>query len=177
MSAMFLCLWPSAESWAETATPEICLPESVLAQFHMSFKKVGEGNYRKLGFRIYHASLWAPDGVWNPAKPYALKLQYARSLSRETLVDSVMGDIRDQGVADDGTLARWADILSASLPDVEEDDTMTGLAIPGKKSLLFYNGKKIASIDDQAFSDAFFNIWLGNNANESLRKELFGQPE
>jgi hypothetical protein len=33
---------------------------------------------------------------------------------------------------------------------------------------------KIASIDDQAFSDAFFAVWLGKHADETLRKKLLG---
>ena len=164
-------------SHAEETPSENTLPESVRAQVHVPLKQVGEGNYRKLGFKIYHVSLWAPEGIWDNSKPYALELEYARSLSKETLVDAVMDDIRDQGIADDKTLALWQDVLNASLPAVEENDAIIGLAIPGKKSLLFYNGKAITSIDDQTFSQAFFNIWLGQTANESLRKKLLGQTD
>jgi hypothetical protein len=153
------------------------LPENVRTQVHVPLKQVGEGNYRKFGFKIYHATLWAPDGAWDATKPYALKLEYARSLSKDTLLDAVMDDIREENVTDDKTLARWHDVLNASLPAVEEDDTIIGLAVPGKKSLLFYNGKNIASIEDKALSNAFFNIWLGATANENLRKKLLGQPE
>ncbi len=55
--------------------------------------------------------------------------------------------------------------------------TIIGLAMPGKHSLLFFNGKQTASIDDAAFSKAFFNIWLGDGADEDLRANLMGKGE
>ena len=119
-------------------------------------------------------SAWTANGAWNPQKPYALQLRYTRDVSRDTLVDTVMDDVRDQGVADDDTLERWNKILVSVMPDVVEGDTITGLCLPGKKSLLFYNGKKIASIDDLAFSKAFFDVWLGDQADPDLREKLLG---
>ncbi len=71
------------------------------------FSKVGSGTYRKFGFSVYRATLWAPDGKWDPAKPYALELHYTRSVSKDTLVDTVADDIRDQNVADEATLVNW----------------------------------------------------------------------
>lgn len=176
-AALFLCLFVSATSWADADQIDESLPDAVLAQLHIPLQRVGAGSYYKFGFTIYHASLWAPNGVWDAAKPYALKLKYARSLSKETLVGAVMDDIRDQGVANDETLARWQKVLDESLPAVEEDDTIIGLTMPGKKALLFYNGKIVTAIDDQAFSKAFFNIWLGKNADDRLCKQLLGQSE
>ena len=169
---MVACLCPSAPSRAE----EIPLPESVSAQMDTAPAKVGHGTYRKLGFRIYDATLWAVQNKWDAAKPYALQLSYTRDLSKETLVDTVMDDITDQGVADEATRTRWKEVLNASLRDVKEGDALVGLALPGKKTLLFYNGVNIASIEEQAFSDAFFGIWLGERADEALRSKLLGGP-
>jgi hypothetical protein len=171
--ALFFCACLPAVAKADDNT----LPDSVRAHLHTPLARVGSGTYRRLGFSVYRATLWAPDGMWDAAKPYALQLRYARDVSRQTLVDTVTGDIRDQNVADDATLARWRGILDATLPDVEDGDVIIGLAIPGKKSLLFHNGTKIASIGDRAFSHAFFNIWLGKNADEDLRDKLLGKSQ
>ena len=170
MIMMFAGFYPSTPAWSQ----EKALPESVSAQISTSLAKVGQGTYRKLGFRIYDATLWASQNTWDAAKPYALQLSYTRSLSKETLVDTVMDNIQEQRVADEVTLARWKDVLNFSLRDVKEGDVLVGLAVPGKKTLLFYNGANIASVEDQAFSDAFFGVWLGKYADEDLRSKLLG---
>jgi hypothetical protein len=162
---------------ARADTDDSGLPPAVLAQVHLPLKLVGEGNYRKFGFKIYHASLWAPDGIWSPDKPYVLKVQYARGLSKNTLVDGVMDDIHEENVADDATLDRWHNALNMYMPAVEEDDTIIGASVPGRAAVFFYNGKKLAGIEDKAFGEAFFNIWLGNTADEDLHKKLLGQAD
>jgi len=151
------------------------LPPALQAHVGAPLSKVGSGTYHRFGFRVYVASLWAKDGKWNPDKPYALLLRYTRSVSKDTIVDTVTDDIRDQNIADDATLTRWQGVLNQDLPAVEDGDTLVGLCQPGKHSLLFYNGKQIASIDDAALSKAFFNIWLGQTADEDMRASLLGQ--
>jgi hypothetical protein len=88
-----------------------------------------------------------------------------------------MDDIRDQQVADDITLAEWEKILNKALPAVQDGDVIIGLAAPGKKSTLFVNGSQTASIEDPIFSTAFFNIWLGEKADENLRNKLLANAE
>jgi hypothetical protein len=153
------------------------LPPAVSQQVPAPLAPVGSGTYRKLGFNIYRATLWAPGGVYNPSKPYALALHYNRSVSKDTLVDTVMDDIRDQNVADDATLAKWQEVLNKALSEVAENDVIVGVAVPGKKSTLFYNGKEVTSIEDAKFSTAFFNIWLGDHADENLRNKLLANAE
>jgi len=155
--------------WASDA-----LPPTIIAQVHLPLEKVGSGIYRKFGFSIYRATLWAPGGTWGADRPYALELHYLRSLSQDTLVDAVVDSIEDQNITDASTLASWKTELTQTLPAVEDGDVIVGLTVPGKKSLLFFNGKQVASIEDQAFSKAFFNIWLGDDADQDLRAKLLG---
>ena len=121
--------------------------------------------------------LWAPDGVYDSKKPHALQLRYTRGVSKDTMVDIVIGNIRDENVADDATLSSWQKILNDALTDVNDGDTIVGLARPGKPSELFYNGKQVASISDQKFSKAFFAIWLGDTADEDMRVALLGKSK
>ncbi len=150
------------------------LPASATSWLAEPLVRVGSGTFTKLGFRIYNATLWAPSGIWNPHRPYALQLRYTRSLSKETLVDATMAAIRDQQHQDEATLARWEQKLQTLLPAIHEGDEMVGLAIPGKQSVLFFNGKPIAELKDGEFSTAFFGIWLGKEANAELREALLG---
>ncbi|MGE3622945.1 MAG: hypothetical protein AB7H77_03590, partial [Bdellovibrionales bacterium] len=89
------------------AQTEDILPPAVRARIKTPLDEVGSGTYRRFGFSVYRASLWAPEGEWNAGKPYALALRYTRSVSKETLVDTVTDNIRDQKVTDEATLARW----------------------------------------------------------------------
>jgi hypothetical protein len=150
------------------------LPDDVQKRVNPPLAEVGKGTYHKFGFSVYQATLWAANGAWNPQKPYALELHYTRGVSKDTLVDTVTDDLREEGVADDQTLGRWRETLAGVLPDVEDGDVLVGLCLPGKKSRLFFNGKEIASIEDPALSKAFFDIWLGAHADEDLRAKLLG---
>jgi hypothetical protein len=170
LALILICLAP-------IVAPAQSLPPVIQAHIKTALAPVGTGTYTKFGFTIYRATLWAPGGVYDPAKPYALELAYARSLSSDTLVDTVIGDIRDQKIADDDAVNSWEKTLDDIMPDVKDGDTIIGRYVPGKPSALFYNGAKIAAIDDPAFSKAFFDIWLGDNADEDLRDALLGHQE
>jgi hypothetical protein len=148
------------------------LPAFVQARSRTTLQEVGQGTYRKFGFTIYRATLWAPNCAWDAAKPYALQLRYARSLSQETIADSTIDNIRDENVTDDVTLASWSADIKKIMPAVEDGDVMIGLAIPGAETILYFNGGEIAKIKDEKFSRAFFNIWLGDEADEDLRRSL-----
>jgi hypothetical protein len=158
-----------------TAYADTPLPEPVRVVLPTPVAAVGSGTYRKFGFSVYTATLWAPGGTWDAHKPYALALRYNRDVSKDTLVDTVMDDITDQNVADTNTLAEWRKILTAALPDVSDGDIIIGTAVPGKKSQLFYNGKQVAAIENETLSKAFFNVWLGDQADPTLRAKLLGQ--
>ncbi len=173
MCAMAL-LWFNAPM---NAYAENSLPPVVQAKAHAPLSPVGHGTYRKFGFTIYHATLWAPQGVWDARKPHAIELHYARGLSKDTVADSVVDDIRDQKATDDDTFAKWEAKMRDAIPAVKDGDTMIALAVPGKGAELYFNGTQIADIHDEAFSRAFFNIWLGEDADESLRSKLLGQAE
>lgn len=178
IAALFVIVMPiSALADDPADMAEASLPADVLAQVHAPLKLVGEGNYRKFGFKIYHASLWAPEGEWNPHKPFVLKMRYARDLSKDTLIDALIDDIHDENVADSATLDRWRNQLQTSMPAVQDGDTIIGVSIPGHEAVLYHNGEKLSKIDDAGFSKAFFDIWLGPTADESLHKKLLGQAD
>ena len=136
---------------------------------------VGTGRYNKLGLGIYQASLWAPGGVYDRSKPSALQLEYMRSLSKDTVVDAVMADLKAQNNASEETLNEWRTFLAEVLPAIKKGDEIVGLSIPGQASKVFFNGRQVATISDMHLSDSFFNIWLGDVANQKLRTQLISQ--
>jgi Chalcone isomerase-like len=162
-----ICMGASSLLYAQDA-----LPVSVQSQIHTPLSPVGSGTYHKFGFSVYRATLWAPKGVWDASKPYALELHYTRSVSKERISDTVVDDIRDQNTTDEQTFAGWEKTIRDALPAVEDGDIMIGLSVPGKEAKLFFNGTQIASIKDEELGRAFFNIWLGDTADEDLRAAL-----
>ena len=83
--------------------------------------------------------------------------------------------MRDEHAANDVTLASWHQMLENTLSDVADGDTITSLYIPGGKSPFFHNGQIIARIDDPAFLKAYFDIWLGAEADDDMRNGLLGR--
>ena len=153
------------------------LPSSVSKTIGVKPAKIGDMQYRKLGFSIYRATLWSKDGVYNPDQPYALQIHYLRSLSKSTVVESVVGDIKKQKKADDATMAKWEKTLGKALPAVKNGDEVVALSEPGKSSRIYFNGKQIANIADKRLSDSFFNIWLGDVSDANMRAQLTGTSE
>lgn len=148
------------------------LSSAVQAYVGTPLTEVGSSNFRKYGFRVYRAILWAPGGVWSDTKPSALEFRYQRSLSKDTLSEGLIDDISAQKIADEPTIDKWAEWLDKTLPSVKDGDTIIGVRKPGSAAVLFFNGRKLATIHDPLLEQAFFNIWLGNHADEDMRTAL-----
>ena len=170
LALLLLCFCLPAASRADETLPDV-----VRAKANVPLVMVGTGVYRRFGFSVYRATFWTPDGTWNKKKPYALELRYMRDLSKDTLMDAVSDDLTSQNVADEVTLARWHVTLNDVLSDVKDGDTITSLHLPGKASPVFHNNKIVAWINDEAFINAFFNIWLGPTADDDMRTKLLGK--
>jgi hypothetical protein len=122
------------------------------------FKRWGSGEFRRLGFLIYEATLWA--GADDPLRPpLALDLRYRRSLSGQSLAEASIAEIKRLAIADDTELARWAEQMRLIFPDVRVGDRIVGLHLP-QGAQFFHNDRRIGDIDDAAFARAFFAIWL-----------------
>lgn len=167
---------------AHANTPQHPLPESVVSDLMSKAKvmapitRVGSTTYRKLGFTIYHATLWAPGGVYDENKPFALQLRYARDLDKETLVDAVSSDVENNEKPDPVTMAEWNQTLNQILPPVKDEEELIGVNFPGQSAQLYFNGQKHAVMTDKRLAKAFLGIWLGPNADPKVRARLTGQP-
>ena len=86
-----LAAWPLAVS----ATSG---PHSLVA----GMQRWGSGEFRRFGFLVYEATLWA--GSDDPLRPpLALRLTYRRSISGKSITEASVGEIRNLGVADEGS--------------------------------------------------------------------------
>jgi len=145
---------------------------------HLSnFEAVGSGTMRFLGLRLYDATLWSPGGVWSASQPYALELVYARSFDGAAIAQRSIDEIAKLRPFPAPTLARWEQQMRALFPDVKDGDRLTGVRTPGA-GVSFYSGtRKLGQINDEAFADAFFGIWLSPATRApNLRAQLLKSP-
>ena len=143
---------------------------------HLSgYQSVGSGTLRYFGLRIYDASLWSPGGVWRASQPFALELRYARSFDGAAIARRSIEEMRAQRSVPDATLARWEQQMRAIFPDVREGDRLTGVRQPGQGAVFYQDARRLGQIDDEAFADAFFGIWLDPATRApALRARLLG---
>lgn len=137
-------------------------------------KRWGSGEFRRFGFLVYEATLWAADDPVRP--PLALKLTYRRNIDGELIAEASIKEIRKLGMADKATLNRWGELMTGLFPDVKPGDSIVGHYLPDGARFTF-NEQPLGSIDDPAFARAFFAIWLDPNTSEpDLRAALLTRP-
>ena len=144
---LLVALWPLA-GLANSG------PESLLA----GLRRWGSGEFRRFGFLVYEATLWVggDDPQW---PPLALRLTYRRTISSKSITDASVAEIRNLGVADEGSLTLWGEQMGRIFPDVRPGDEILGVQLPDG-ARFFHNDRSLGAIDDPAFARAFFAIWL-----------------
>lgn len=135
----------------------------------------GSGEFRRFGFLVYEATLWAGEDPLRP--PLALKLTYRRNISGVAIAQASIKEMRQLGLADDATLERWGRIMAAMFPDVGPGDFILGEYQPGAARFTF-NGRWLGAVEEPAFARAFFAIWLDvRTSAQDLRAALLRRPE
>ncbi|WP_343349603.1 chalcone isomerase family protein [Pseudomonas sediminis] len=138
---------------------------------------VGSGDFSWFGFSVYNAKLWSPVQRVDFSQPFALELTYRRSISRETLVDTSLDEIRriNGEPLDREQQAEWTQQMSQAFVDVKDGRRITGVFLPGEGCRFYVDGKLQHVIDDQEFARAFFSIWLDpQTRSPKLRAALLG---
>jgi hypothetical protein len=140
--------------------------------------EVGRGALRWLGFRIDAASPWSRDGRfrgYEPGRPVALSLGYARSFTRAERVKITSREWARLALADAGIRARWATTRERVLQDVTAGDQLTAVVVPDRETCFYDANRLLGRIDDPAFGSVHLAIWLDpRSAVAGLRAELLG---
>ncbi|MFB4391407.1 MULTISPECIES: chalcone isomerase family protein [unclassified Pseudomonas] len=138
---------------------------------------VGQGDFTWFGFSVYQARLLSPAATVGWDQPFALELTYRRDLSRDTLVQASLDEMRRLGGAslDEGRLAGWDREMRKAFVDVRLGQRITGVYLPGKGASFYVDGEPHHSVADADFARAFFGIWLdARTRSPELRRELLG---
>ena len=136
---------------------------------------VGEARLKVLFWNVYDAQLYAPQGRWSMENSYALSLTYLRDLKGRKIAERSIEEIRNQGFSEEAKLTHWFEMLASIIPDVNEQNTIVGVADAQSNTRFFLDGQLIGEIQEPEFTRAFFNIWLGERTSEpELRDQLLG---
>ncbi|MFN3133217.1 chalcone isomerase family protein [Roseibium sp.] len=135
---------------------------------------VGEGRMKFLGFNVFDAQLYAPNGVYSSSNPFALRLTYLRNFKGKAIAEKSAEEMAKQGVSK-AQLGGWTKQMTAIFPNVSSGQSITGVRTASGSSVFYLGNKEIGTIADPAFTKHFFDIWLGSNTqNPRLRAKLVG---
>ena len=146
----------------------------------------GSGALRFFGFKAYDANLWVPSqspslpqNASNPhtAKSlYALEIVYNTGIKAEEIVNVSLVEMARLRKLTDAQVKAWTAEMQRTFPTVASGDRLTGLHVPKAGTRFFFNSRLVSEINDPAFGDAFFAIWLDEGTKRAdLRKQLLGQ--
>lgn len=140
-----------------------------------NMKAVGEGRLTYMFWEAYDAKLYAPQGVWDEGKPFALTLHYLRDLEGADIADRSIKEMRKIGFNDEAKLNEWNDRMKVIFPDVKNGSVLTGVFALGKPTRFYDGNKELGVIEDPAFGTWFSGIWLSEKTSEpELRDTLLG---
>ncbi|PUA30213.1 MAG: hypothetical protein B0W54_06790 [Cellvibrio sp. 79] len=134
---------------------------------------VGRGILSYAFWDVYEATLFAPAGVWDSNKPFALSIEYFRAIKGKDIADRSVQEIRQQGFTNEVTLAAWNSQMKTIFPDVKKGTVLTAVYIPNKQTTFYKGADIIGVIKGDDFGKSFFGIWLAEKTSEpQLRRAL-----
>ena len=99
-------------------------------------RRLGVGEFTWFGLRLYTAQLWTAGPVHDWNQPFALELLYHRSLSKGTLVQATLEEMRrlNGGSITSQHRTAWTHAIEQAFVDVRPGMRITGLYLPGRTS-------------------------------------------
>ncbi len=163
-------------TWAQAQTTSAA-PAELTAPLPAA-RLQGRARMRFMGLSIYEARLWvgaAPVATDWAAVPFAIEIEYARTLWGSMIAERSLTEMRRQGEIAADVAERWLTTMKGLFPDVKEGDRLTGVHTPGQGARFFLNGAAHGTPQDATFSRVFFGIWLSPKTSEpALRSALLG---
>jgi hypothetical protein len=134
-------------------------------------KRWGSGEFRRYGFLVYAATLWAGDDPQRP--PLALRLDYQRSIAGKAIAAASVQEMR-RFVSDETLLQHWGEQMQRIFPDVEPGDHLLGV-YDADGARFYQDDRLLGTIAAPGFAAAFFAIWLDARTRApQLRAALMG---
>lgn len=139
----------------------------------------GEGKLTWLGFHVYDARLYASprfDVAAPFGQPFVLELTYARKLEGKAIAEASRDEIQRLGLGDEAQQRRWLAEMEKIFPNVDKGSRIAGVFQPGTGARFYVDGVFAGSVDEPAFSRAFFAIWLDPRTRAPRLRESLLKP-
>lgn len=141
----------------------------------------GSGALRFFGFKAYDANLWsAASGKGNPLADknlFALEIVYNTGIKGDEIANVSLVEMARLKKLTETQIKTWSAEMQRTFPNVVQGDRLTGVYVPKVGTRFFFNARLISEINDPAFGDAFFAIWLDEGTKRAeLRRALLGMP-
>jgi hypothetical protein len=149
---------------------------NILEKKFSNYKLVGKAKYTHLLWDIYDAKLLSETGTFQKNK-FALILEYNRDISKESVIEETIKQLKIQKEYNKKDLAELKVLLNKTFRKIKKNDNF--IAIKIKNTAVFYfNKEKVLETQDIEFIDLFFNIWLRKDSqNPDFTKTLLGQKK
>jgi hypothetical protein len=172
-----------AAAQAPAKAPAAAKAPTELSAFGQSavWQMQGTGALRFFGFKAYDANLWTSGSAKNnplaDKSLFALEIVYNTGIKAEEIVNVSLIEMARLKKLTDLQIKTWTADMQRTFPNVVQGDRLTGVYVPKVGTRFFFNSKLIAEINDPAFGDAFFAIWLDEGTKRAeLRRALLGLP-
>jgi len=138
-------------------------------------KLIGEGTLKVLMWEVYDLRLYTDGTAFSWQDKFMLEFDYSRELKKESVIDASLKEFKLQPNVTDKDIKAWEMYLEQVIQSVQKGEKATIQWVPDGQIIFHYEGSKPAVIENEQFSRAFFNIWLGKQTSRpKLRSQLLG---
>ncbi len=152
--------------WAADASANSASPAPEVRSILGQPQELGTGQFRWLGFKVYDAQMFAPQGQgFDRNGSYALEIEYARKIKRKILLKASMDEMeRIEGKkSDHGQIQQK---LSACYRDIQPGDRIVASPKGGNALKFWVNGKSTCTLQHNGIRDRYMAIWLSDKARD-----------
>ena len=135
---------------------------------------IGTSPLKVLFWEVYESELFTRDGEYRGVEPdLALNLVYRRTLTNKQLVNATEKEWDKLSGPDFQVNEAWLPLLLELWPNVEADDEILLYVDNHLASHFYFNGNKLGTLQDAAFTEKFLAIWLSPQTSyPNARKKL-----
>jgi hypothetical protein len=146
----------------------------LILQAQTSWQTLGEGTARWGLFKLYDATLSAPNGIRADKlladdTPLKLTLCYTRRLTAENFIDGANHVLSKQPMSD--VLRDAVEQLHQAYRPVEKGDCYVLQHDPEQGTRLVLNQQTLITITEPEFKALYFGIWLGDKPLSNTLKD------
>ena len=138
-------------------------------------RRWGSGEFRRFGFLVYEATLWAGDDPLRP--PLALHLDYKRNIAGTAIAEASVKEMRRTASPTRRGSRDWGEQHGAHLSRCAARRPHRRPPSCPRARVFIASDRLLGRIDDPDFAQAFFAIWLDPRTSApELRAALLQAP-